>query len=299
MACVSLLSACLPFSRSSCSPRPLLPRRTSVGHAPATDTITVQGDGQATSPPDVARVSFTVENTSATVAEAQIITTEQTNAALAFCKRAGVADKDVKTLSYNISPQYSYPNPCQPGMLCPDYNRAEDNRLPGLTDNPSDDARPLGRRRAPRRARELEVQNVNGPAFALDDSTEGLQRRAPMQLIKRRAGGTSRHTAWRSPPGKIVNFSESSGGYPYPMMYDLGGASNPSRHSERASRREHLQRLRLYHLRDSLAQRVGSVSTGRFDRSVVSCLLHVVRFPLRSAFHLSERLKSSRMTYWR
>jgi len=28
---------------------------------PATDTITVQGDGQATLPPDVAKVSFTVE----------------------------------------------------------------------------------------------------------------------------------------------------------------------------------------------------------------------------------------------
>ena len=85
--------------------------------APATDTITVQGDGQATLAPDVARVSFTVENTSATVAEAQIITTKQTNAALAFVKEQGVADKDVKTLSYNISPQYSYPNPCQPGCF--------------------------------------------------------------------------------------------------------------------------------------------------------------------------------------
>src|SRR3990167_225777 len=44
---------------------------------PATDTITVQGDGQATLPPDVARVSFTVENTSTTVAEAQDATTKQ------------------------------------------------------------------------------------------------------------------------------------------------------------------------------------------------------------------------------
>ena len=66
--------------------------------APATDTITVQGDGQATLAPDVARVSFTVENTSATVAEAQIITTKQMNAALDFVKKQGVADKDVKTL---------------------------------------------------------------------------------------------------------------------------------------------------------------------------------------------------------
>ena len=44
-------------------------------NVPATDTVTVQGDGQATLPPDVARISFTVENTKATVADAQAATT--------------------------------------------------------------------------------------------------------------------------------------------------------------------------------------------------------------------------------
>src|ERR1035437_4037005 len=89
---------------------------------PATDTITVNGDGQATLPPDVARVSFTVENTAATVADAQAATTKQANAAIEFVKGQGIADKDVKTLSYNISPQYSYPNPCPYGSVCPNYN---------------------------------------------------------------------------------------------------------------------------------------------------------------------------------
>src|SRR3989338_8002123 len=62
---------------------------------PATDTITVQGDGQATMPPDVARVSFSVENTAATVSDAQDATTNQANASLEFVKQQGVADKDV------------------------------------------------------------------------------------------------------------------------------------------------------------------------------------------------------------
>src|SRR3989344_2230750 len=56
---------------------------------PATDTVTVQGSGQATLPPDVARVSFTVENTKATVADAQDATTKQANAALDFVKGQG------------------------------------------------------------------------------------------------------------------------------------------------------------------------------------------------------------------
>src|SRR3989344_9435349 len=87
--------------------------------SPATDTITVQGDGQATMAPDVARVSFSVMNTASTVADAQAATTKQANAALEYVAAQGVADKDGKSLSYVISPQYSYPNPCPSGALCP------------------------------------------------------------------------------------------------------------------------------------------------------------------------------------
>src|SRR5438045_3995993 len=52
--------------------------------SPATDTVTVQGQGEATMPPDVARISFTVNNTGKTVAEAQTMTTKQANDAIAY-----------------------------------------------------------------------------------------------------------------------------------------------------------------------------------------------------------------------
>jgi Protein of unknown function (DUF541). len=51
---------------------------------PATDVVTVSGSGQATLAPDVARVSFTVENTATAVSDAQAATTKQANAALSF-----------------------------------------------------------------------------------------------------------------------------------------------------------------------------------------------------------------------
>src|SRR3989344_663581 len=66
---------------------------------PATDTVTVQGDGQATLPPDVARVSFTVQNSANTVSEAQVATTKQANSAIEYVKGQGVDEKDIKTLS--------------------------------------------------------------------------------------------------------------------------------------------------------------------------------------------------------
>jgi len=197
---------------------------------PATDTITVQGDGQATLPPDVARISFTVDNTSTTVAEAQDATTKQANAALEFVKKQGVDDKDVKTLSYNISPQYSYPNPCQPGAICHDYYRA-----PKITGYQVSETIQVTMRDLTKVGEmlgglgKLEVQNVNGPAFALDDSTAGYSaaRYDAIKKAKEQAKTLADQLGVRL--GKVVNFSESSGGYPYPMMaYGLGGASEKS-----------------------------------------------------------------------
>lgn len=189
---------------------------------PATDTVTVQGSGQATLPPDVARISFTVEHTAATVADAQAATTKQANAALDFVKGQGVAEKDVKTLSYNISPQYSYPSPCPIGRICPDYNRtpkiigyqvAETIQVT-MRDLTSVGALLGG-------LGKLEVQNVNGPAFALDDATAGYDaaRADAIDKAKAQAKLLARQLGVRL--GKIVNFSESSGGYPYPM-YSMG-----------------------------------------------------------------------------
>lgn len=197
--------------------------------APATDTITVQGTGQATLPPDVARVSFTVENTSVTVATSQAATTKQTNAALAFVKERGIDDKDMKTLSYNISPQYSYPNPCQSGMPCPDYNRAP--KIIGYQVSQTiqvtmRDLSAVGELLGGLGT--LEVQSVNGPAFALDDSTAGYSaaRADAISKAKEQAELLAKQLGVRL--GKIVNFSESSSGYPYPM-YGMGGGISESK----------------------------------------------------------------------
>lgn len=190
---------------------------------PATDTVTVSGEGQATLPPDVARVSFTVENTAASVSEAQALTTKQANAAIAYLKEQQVAEKDVKTLSYNIYPQYSYPRPCPYGSVCPPetapkvtgYQVSETIQVTvrdlasvgGLIGG-------LGK---------LEVQNLNGPAFALDDSTAGYSAARADAIAKAKVQAERLAEQLGVHLGKVVNFSESSGGN-YPMYaYGMGG----------------------------------------------------------------------------
>ena len=190
--------------------------------SPATDTITVQGTGEATLPPDIARVSFTVENTAETVAQAQGRTNEQAREAKAAVTKFSILDKDVKTLSYNISPRYSYPNcttnpfvPCDRDPVVTGYRVSETVQVTVRNlENVNALLAALG---------DAGVQNVNGPAFALEDTNAGYNaaRAEAIAEAKTQAGVLARQLGVSL--GKIVNFNEFSGGYPYPYpAYGLG-----------------------------------------------------------------------------
>lgn len=190
---------------------------------PATDTITVSADGQATMPPDVARISFTVQNTASNVADAQAATTKQANATLDFVKQQGVADKDVRTTSYTITPQYAYPQPCV-STYCPvdrspkitGYQVAESVEVTVRDlSKVGDLLAGLGK---------LSVQNVSGPDFTLDDTTAGYDAARADAITKAKAQATMLAQQLGVRLGSIVNFSESSGYRAYPMVYGMGGA---------------------------------------------------------------------------
>jgi uncharacterized protein YggE len=181
---------------------------------PATDTITVNGDGQAMLAPDVAHISFTVQNTALAVADAQAATTKQANAAIAFVKGQGIADKDVTTLSYAISPQYSYMN-CPPGVMCPSSSKVTGYQV-SETIQVTVRALPsvgtllggLGT---------VGVQNISGPNFTLDDPAAGYDAARADAISKAKAQAVLLSQQLGVHLGKIVNFSESSGGSPGPV----------------------------------------------------------------------------------
>lgn len=190
---------------------------------PATDTITVQGNGQATVPPDVARITFTVQNAAATVADAQAATTKQANAAIDFVKGQGVADKDITTLSYNIYPQYQS---CY-GANCPIFNP---NKVIGYQVSETvqvtmHDLTATGALIAG--LGKLNVQNMSGPEFTLEDTSSGYDAARADAIDKAKAQATLLANQLGVHLGKIVNFSESSNNYPYPMMaYGMGGGAS-------------------------------------------------------------------------
>ncbi len=183
---------------------------------PATNTITVTGDGQATMAPDVARLSFTVTNSESTVAQAQADTTKQANAAIEYVKGQGIADKDVKTLSYNITPRYQYAQcaggycpPSSPTIIGYDVSETVQVTVRDLT-AVGTIIGGLGK---------LDVQNLNGPSFALDDSSAGYDAARADAIAKAKAQASVLAQQLGVGLGKIVNFSESSGSTPYPMAF--------------------------------------------------------------------------------
>lgn len=81
----------------------------------------VEGVGKAFARPDIVSFMATVVTQASKVGEAQAENSRRSNAALGFLKGEGVDEKDLKSASYNISPQYQYdrrpciqiyPNPC-------------------------------------------------------------------------------------------------------------------------------------------------------------------------------------------
>ncbi len=184
---------------------------------PATDTVTVSANGQATLPPDVARISFTVQNTAKSVSDAQAQTTKQANDALDYVKGQGIADKDVKTLSYTITPQYAYQT-CPPGIFCPATSR----KLTGyeVAENIQVTVRDLTKVGTLLSGLgSLQVQNISGPSFGLDDPTAGYDAARADAIAKAKAQAKALEQELGVTFGGIVNFSESNGSAPQPLMY--------------------------------------------------------------------------------
>ena len=201
---------------------------------PASNTITVQGEGKASAAPDIATISFTISEDADTSAKAQDAAAKKMNVASALLKNLKIADKDIKTSSYTVSPRYSYPQPCYGGVRPCSYS--QEAKVIGYTASESvevkvrfiDDAgkvlSALG---------DAGVSNLYGPNFTLDnpDKVKGDARKEAVD--KARAEASSLASALGVRLVRIVSYSEGGGGYPVSYMakdaMSAGMATAPAR----------------------------------------------------------------------
>jgi hypothetical protein len=167
--------------------------------------------------PDTARITFTITESSANVADAQKAATDKTDKALAALKEQGIDDRDVKTLSYNISPKYEYSQRgCFGGMICPPvtssptivgYDVSQTIQVKVReTEKAGDVLASLGT---------IGVQNVNGPEFVVDDETavQGEAREEAIDEARAKAKALAKDLGVHL--GDIVSFSEGPTGQMY------------------------------------------------------------------------------------
>ncbi len=72
------------------------------------NTITVSGKGEIYAKPDLAQVTFSVITEAKTVEEAINENSRKMNQVIEFIKEKGIADKDIKTATFNLYPRYEY-----------------------------------------------------------------------------------------------------------------------------------------------------------------------------------------------
>ena len=86
---------------------------------PATNTIVVEGDGEAVAIPDIGEFSFSVVEKASSVSSAQDSAAKKMNAAIEYLKGKSIDEKDIKTVAYNVGPQYEWQTTCASGVYCP------------------------------------------------------------------------------------------------------------------------------------------------------------------------------------
>lgn len=190
------------------------------GQNPPFNTITVTGEGESAAIPDIATISFTVQETAPTVAAAQEAATTKTDSAIEAMGGLEIADEDVKTTSYQVYPQYEQQS-CYMGR-CPQgspkitgYQVSQSIEVKIRdTEKVSDALAALGT---------IGVQNVSGPNFMVDDDSDLAQEARDNAIADAREQAERLADQLGVKLGDVVSFYEETGQMPYDM-YGYGGA---------------------------------------------------------------------------
>lgn len=188
----------------------------------ATNTITVQGYGETSAVPDVATFTYSVVAVKPTVAAAQEEVTTKANALTAYLKEAGIAERDIQTSNYSIYPQYDWVQQACVNGSCPSGRQV----LRGYEVRQSTTVKVRDTAKAGDLLAGVGTRGateVSGLQFTFDDPNRGENeaRQAAIDDAKQQADVLAKQLGVRLV--RVVSFSESTGGYPYPVAYGRGG----------------------------------------------------------------------------
>ncbi len=179
-------------------------------------SITVTGEGEVTAVPDMATVTFTVQESAKTVPEAQKLAEAKINEALKAVASLGVDKKDIKTLSYTINPKYEQQGAgfCT-GYVCPPvktvvngYEVTEQIKMKiRKIDQSGSIIAALG---------SANITEVSGPDFTVEDMDKAKADAKEIAIAKALAKAKVTAKSLDADLGAIIGFNENEGGA-YPL----------------------------------------------------------------------------------
>ncbi|MDO8514394.1 MAG: SIMPL domain-containing protein [bacterium] len=196
----------------------------------ASNTISVSGDGEVFAVPDTATFSVTVQEEAKEVKDAQDVATKKSNDIIAYLKKEGIEEKDIRTTDYSVNPQYDYQQivcvayPCPPGKQILKGFQVSQTLTVKVRDTKKagDLLSGVGARGA---------SSVSGLSFTIDDQDklEAEARDKAIAKAQNKAEVLAKSLGVRIV--RVVGFSEGGGGgpiyYAKTMMADgIGGAAS-------------------------------------------------------------------------
>lgn len=196
--------------------------------AAKTNTISFSGEGKIFAVPDIAAVSFSIITESPTSKVAQDQNSEKSEKIVKFLKNQNIEDKDIKTTSYSIYPQYSYPKPLPLGIESATYPEYYPSN-PKITGYQVNQSFELKIRNLEKVSAMLDglvtagANNIQNLGFQVDneDKLKEQARELAIKDAKEKAGALKKQLGIRL--GKIVNYNE--GGY-YPVYFKAEALDN-------------------------------------------------------------------------
>jgi len=176
--------------------------------APITGTrLDITAEGEVTRAPDIATLTAGVVTQASGAAAAMAENAQRMAAATAALRRAGIADKDIRTASLNLQPQYRY----------------AEGQAPAITGYQASNQITVVFHDIARAGPILDVlvaqgvNQINGPDFALEHPDAALDEARVQAMQKARARAELYARAAGLSVKRIVSISETGGYAPTPM----------------------------------------------------------------------------------
>jgi len=186
-----------------------------------TNTISVTGEAERTMIPDIATFSLAVRVEGADVTVVQIEAAEKNNAIVAFLKEQGIAETDIRTMSYNLTPRYRFESAVCTPTFCPPSRSVQDGfEVYQALEVKVRDISQAGDLLAG--VGEVGATDISGLMFTIDDRSALAAEAREVAISDAKEKAEALATALGVRLVRLVGFYEDEGYQPMPY-YGMGG----------------------------------------------------------------------------